>query len=83
MATLSAGVQRAGGSVQHPMGQLDDALEFMAAYVEVREYHTALGHLLHALLPIRARIIEVLEASQALLSICMFAPDQASKRQDI
>ncbi len=36
MATLSAGVQRAGGSVQHPMGSLDDALEFMAAYVEAR-----------------------------------------------
>ena len=36
VATLSAGVQRAGGSVQHPMGSLDDALEFMAAYVEAR-----------------------------------------------
>ena len=37
MATLSAGVQRAGGSVQHPMSKLDDALEFMAAYVEARD----------------------------------------------
>ncbi len=36
VATLSAGVQRAGGSVQHPMSKLDDALESMAAYVEAR-----------------------------------------------
>ena len=35
VATISAGVQRSGGSIQHPMSELDDALEAMAAYVEV------------------------------------------------
>lgn len=35
VATLAAGVQRAGGSVRHPTSKLDDALEAVAAYVEV------------------------------------------------
>ena len=36
VATLAAGVQRAGGSVRHPTSKMDDALEAVAAYVEVR-----------------------------------------------
>lgn len=34
LATVAAGVQRAGGSVQHPSAALDDALEQKAAYIE-------------------------------------------------
>ena len=34
VATIAAGVQRAGGSVQHPSAALDDALEQKAAYIE-------------------------------------------------
>ena len=34
LATIAAGVQRAGGSVQHPSAALDDALEQKAAYIE-------------------------------------------------
>ena len=34
VATIAAGVQRAGGSLQHPSAALDDALEQKAAYIE-------------------------------------------------
>ena len=34
LATVAAGVQRAGGSIQHPSAALDDALEQKAAYIE-------------------------------------------------
>ncbi|CAL5221100.1 g3232 [Coccomyxa viridis] len=34
LATIASGVQRAGGSVQHPSAALDDALEQKAAYIE-------------------------------------------------
>lgn len=34
LATISAGVQRAGGSTAHPAPQLDERLEALAAYVE-------------------------------------------------
>ena len=34
LATVAAGVQRAGASVQHPSAALDEALEQKAAYIE-------------------------------------------------
>ena len=34
LATVASAVQRAGGSVQHPSAELDDALEQKAAYIE-------------------------------------------------
>jgi hypothetical protein len=35
VATIASGVQRSGGSVRHPEQKLDEALEQMAAYIEV------------------------------------------------
>ena len=34
LATVASTVQRAGGSVQHPSAELDDALEQKAAHIE-------------------------------------------------
>lgn len=43
LATIAAGVQRAGGSKQHPGSALDEALELRAASIEGGASGEALG----------------------------------------